>query len=1260
MPGGAVQTTLLGLAIAIILALVAALVAPLVVDWNHYRGAFEAEASRLTGLSVHVNGLIDARLLPSPMVTLHDVDAGESDHEPRLRAGLLKVELALGPLLRGNVQASQVDLIQPQISLGLDRSGAIELPPPSASFHPDALSISRFSVEDGRVTLTNGVSGSRFLLEKFYFNGDIRSLFGPFSGEGAVVVADELYGYRISGSRTDNGAIKIRLGVDSSNRPLTTDLDGALTFERGVPQLEGTLAMARPAGATLANGQRVTSVPWRAEGAIKATAASASLQSLAFRYGPEERAINFTGNAELTFGARPLLQGTLSAMQVDVDRALAAPDITNRPPLVELRSFFQTFIAWAKLPIPAQIGVNIGALTVGGTAIEALHGDLQYDQTGWSLNKFQLHAPGMTDVSLSGRLSGTPHGFTFSGPATLGSADLDSLLVWLNGHSGDRTAGGAKAINANGNVTIASDRIAVEQLVATLGQEKVEGNLAYNWPTEKRPARLDAQLRAGDLNLDALSTFAKAAVGDDGFALPQEAVIALDIGKATLAGVDAQAVRAHVNLNAGTLQIDQLSIGNLAGAKLDASGKIDDLSSQPHGQVTLDLDARSLDGLGDIAAKFKLPAADAIRRVTDRLVPTKVHATLIVQRTPASGSTAELQVNGNLAAMRLVANAKATGDASQLDAATVQISGRLDADDGSALVALLGLDHVVGVDRLPGQLTLAADGPLNGDVHVDSKVSAVGLNSAIRGTLHLSGDSIPWAKLKLQATAGDLRPLHQTMTGQPGSAIPVTANAALAIDGASLSFTDISATVGKSPVRGSVALGVDKGPISIDGNIEADEVDGAGVVAMLLGLPSSTQNNGSVWSADKIGAGSFAAMNGGVTFKIARAVFTPTYVARDLTGAVHFHPSVVAFDDVSGSLAGGRITGELAFSRNQDGLTAHVKIGLANAAAATIVGPSLNATDGELGVTLQCDGFGTSPIGLVGSLHGDGTLVLANVQFAGLDPSAFDAAMQVAGQTGPIDIAKVQAAVNAALAKGHLTVPQGNGTLEITSGTLNLKSMKLDAQAGSLLSLDGAVDFGSAAMIAHMILSEAPPPSALIAQRPELSVTVKGPFMAPQRTLDTSALMSWLTLRAAELQTRRIQSIEANRYDGTVVAAAHPDSPDLRVMPPGAVVESAVPPNLLVVPVPGARGLERLQQPGAPPEPPAQNGAGSERIAPAVPLPVPAPAAIRPSQPRAPPHGIKSTAVGGGLKTTGTVGAAETRRRPIAPLPLTPSFSRAD
>ena len=74
----ALQTTLLGLGIAVILALLAALAGPLLVDWGAHRSLFEAEASRLIGADVRVTGAIDARLLPSPRLTLHEIEIGKA------------------------------------------------------------------------------------------------------------------------------------------------------------------------------------------------------------------------------------------------------------------------------------------------------------------------------------------------------------------------------------------------------------------------------------------------------------------------------------------------------------------------------------------------------------------------------------------------------------------------------------------------------------------------------------------------------------------------------------------------------------------------------------------------------------------------------------------------------------------------------------------------------------------------------------------------------------------------------------------------------------------------------------------------------------------------------------------------------------------------------------------------------------------------------------------------------------------------------
>jgi large subunit ribosomal protein L24 len=257
-----VQTTLLGVAIAIILALVTALVAPFFVDWSHYRSTFEQEASRLTGLTVHVNGTIDARILPSPHIKLRDVTLGAAGGEPNLRAGAVELEVGLGPLIRGEVRATEVSLLAPQIRLGLDSSGALDWPRPSASFDADALTVSRLNVGNGRVTLADAASGSRLVLDKVSFNGDIRSFLGPFSGAGAFVADGETYAFRISGSRVgDDGRLKLRLGVDPASHPLTTEIDGSLGFDRGVPQFDGTLGLARPVGVTLAGGARVMSNP---------------------------------------------------------------------------------------------------------------------------------------------------------------------------------------------------------------------------------------------------------------------------------------------------------------------------------------------------------------------------------------------------------------------------------------------------------------------------------------------------------------------------------------------------------------------------------------------------------------------------------------------------------------------------------------------------------------------------------------------------------------------------------------------------------------------------------------------------------------------------------------------------------------------------------------------------------------------------------------------------------------------------------------
>ena len=114
--------------------------------------------------------------------------------------------------------------------------------------------------------------------------------------------------------------------------------------------------------------------------------------------------------------------------------------------------------------------------------------------------------------------------------------------------------------------------------------------------------------------------------------MPRDIALALDIGKATFAGVEARTVNARLKLNAGILRIDRLSIGDLGGAAIDVSGRIDELSSQPRGQLTLDVNASTLTGLSNIAGRYAPEVPDSFRPFVDRLAPAKMHGVLTIDR----------------------------------------------------------------------------------------------------------------------------------------------------------------------------------------------------------------------------------------------------------------------------------------------------------------------------------------------------------------------------------------------------------------------------------------------------------------------------------------------------------------------------------------------------------------------------------------------------------------------------------------------------
>jgi large subunit ribosomal protein L24 len=364
-----VQTTLLSIAIVIILALVTALVGPLFVDWNKYRGQFEAEASRLTGLTVRISGPIEARLLPTPTMTLQKVDISRAGAPSAVQANKLGIEFALGALVRGEWRATDVRIERAQFDLGLDANGRLEWPAPRVGFDPDAISIQNLDIVDSRVRL-HGITGSGVVFDKFEFQGELRSLLGPVKGAGAFVLNGQHYPFRLAVGRPgDDGAARVRLNVDPIDLPLIADADATITVEDGIPRFEGSMQVARPVGRAPKGGSELIVEPWRVTSKIKGDSRAAVLEQIEFQYGPDDRALKLKGDARLAFGRKPQLDGVLSSTQIDLDRMLSLPEAARRHPFAAVKAFTDSIAGTHALPIPVKLGISVEQVTLAGATL---------------------------------------------------------------------------------------------------------------------------------------------------------------------------------------------------------------------------------------------------------------------------------------------------------------------------------------------------------------------------------------------------------------------------------------------------------------------------------------------------------------------------------------------------------------------------------------------------------------------------------------------------------------------------------------------------------------------------------------------------------------------------------------------------------------------------------------------------------------------------------------------------------------------------
>src|SRR5918999_3712598 len=219
--------------------LVAALCAlsggPYFVDWNSYRGLLEEEASRLLDRQVRGGGNVDVRLLPFPYVRFENVRIADVDRAigaPFFRADSFTLWLAVAPLLKGVVEANEVEVKRPVLNLRLGADGGgnwqtLSVRPAKLPFVPRDVAFQSVKISDG-VLVVNGANAEE-VARLGVSKGEISSaaLDGPYKFSGDIRWNGEPREVRASTASPDaDGSILFKLMVRVPKSDNSYTLDG--------------------------------------------------------------------------------------------------------------------------------------------------------------------------------------------------------------------------------------------------------------------------------------------------------------------------------------------------------------------------------------------------------------------------------------------------------------------------------------------------------------------------------------------------------------------------------------------------------------------------------------------------------------------------------------------------------------------------------------------------------------------------------------------------------------------------------------------------------------------------------------------------------------------------------------------------------------------------------------------------------------------------------------------------------------------------
>ncbi len=1173
---------LLYIAGLVALVLAALFAVPYFIDWNGYRGVFEEEATRILGREVRVGGNVNVRFLPSPFVRfdkLRIADTSTTTGEPFFRADSFTMRLSVPPLLKGIIEANEIELKRPVLRLAVDSQGrgnwsSLSITPGTLPFVPADVTLQSVKIEDGLVAL-HGPKGIGFA-ELKGLNGELKaeSIEGPFSFKGTAKWQGNEQELRFGTSPADlEGGVRFKATVRGAEHGNTYTVDGRVADLKGRPSIDGDVT----AKLQLDASQMPQTAGGEAESPLVDFKAKLTGDAMGFKLDDINVSFDRVGQPQLVTGTATAswqdaldIDLQLASRWLDLDRIVASG--RTESPFDTARSFVTAFMQALPETAETKVRFDLDQANLGGEAVSGVRIGVARANGVLLLDELRAGLPGGTKLALDGTVADAADARAFQGEFALRGTSLARFLNWaVKDPTWSDAVSNDGPFSLQGLLGMSEKGVDLTEAGAEIAGMPLSGEIHYasGARTHLAIALEGQQIDGGQLWPSGVGYLKGLLAGKgpddaskDAEAAPQrhwidtatsDVTLRLRAAELRTGGQALRDVDMDVAITNGRMAMRACKFVTSDGLAFNLDGDIADMAGEPRGDLHWVLAAPGKDAFSNFVKLWDLPedsSAQAMRYAA--LAPLRLAGTIrLGQR--AKG-TADIFADGSLQGGRVVASARLDGGLENWRNGAADLALTIESPDVVQTFDQLSGRASASVTeprQRAGEIFLKAVGTPAKGLLAAATVKASGLFFAYDGRVVLpAGDTRNFdGDVRVSARElGDVMALAGLGSGGALRGAPIVGTVKMASANHAIELKPRQLTVGGSQVDGTLALAYPEGgPPIVTAQLAVDQASIPSLLSVALDRSSTAAVEAepltagkSIWPESPFDFAALEDMEAKIGISFATLSLEPGMDIKNARLEVALSPGKIAVTRLEGKALGGDVVAALGIERAPGGASLAGDVHLNDVHLQGTPADASAPGGATASVALEFSGRGATPGGLIAVATGKGEIALGDASMRVPTPLAVVATSEAAlnGTAGASGDA-LTAALREQMAASEVKVGPRKIPIVIGDGAAKLEAFTLPSAAG-VTRVETTVDLASLMVDSTWALEpKAPdvvqPDKPRKGALPSVNVVYVGPLkdawtLEPHITTDQ--LERELAIRKMELdaeQLERLHKADAER-----------------------------------------------------------------------------------------------------------------------------------